>query len=331
MSPLGHEVFNCIQLDSLLAVGSDIHVVIYGNYLSKYKNIEKIKITRIPAKYNKSNKSPLKERIIDIKRLMWIKRNIAINQYDYIVFSSYDILSLFVFRLKQKVFIINHNNVDQFNSKIKLYFTKLLPSNYEHIALNVYMERKLNEYLPDKKVRYIPHGYWEASSKMRKPEMLKEGERFIFCPVNRNHDVMLMNNIIHSSLFNSSLEQKNINLYVKSQLLNVSKGNIKTIGMLDDDEYNYMLTKAVAVLLPYGEEFKYRCSGILFESVARNTPIIATPREALKIFENIININFFNNDESLIITLENLQKQISIDYNKEIFHPMKYWKTLLNE
>lgn len=329
MSPLGHEVFNFIQLDALLAIGCNIHAVVFGNYLNCYKNINKVEITQIPSKYIKTNKSPFHSRINDIKRLIWIKRNIILNHYDYIIFSSYDILSLCFFRFKHKILLINHNNVDQFNSKIKLYLTKKLPLNYEHIVLNEYMGSNLIDFLSNKVVKYIPHGFLEPSFKMRRPEIVIEGEKFIFCPVNRNYDKFLIENLIHSNIFNNYLEQNNITLLVKKQLIEYPKRNIKIVGILDDEEYNYMLSNALAVLLPYGEDFKYRCSGILFECVARNTPIIATPREALKIYENNIRIVFFEDDKSLIMSIKELQKQITAVYDKEKFQPIEYWKNVL--
>lgn len=330
MSPAGHEVFNTIQLNNLQSIGCKIHLVVYGNYLSKQQEEKSIKITRIPDRYRTKNKSSLSIRINDFKRLLWIKRNINVCRYDYVVFSSYDILSLYFLSIKRSnIFIINHNNVDQLDSKIKLYLTRHLPAQYVHIALNEYMETKLKELLPGKIVRHVPHGFLEPSKKTIKPLFVEEGSKFVFCPVNRNFDEELVYELIHSSLLNDFLRENEITIYVKSQLSKESKGNIQVIGMLTDEEYNYMLTNAMAVLLPYGEEFRYRCSGILFECVARNTPIIATEREALKIYQDKINIHFFKNSKSFVEVLRKTSKTETVSYNTNLFQPAKYWKQVL--
>lgn len=330
MSPSGHEVFNTIQLKSLISIGCKIHLVVYGQFLSGRLEDKNISITRIPDLYSTKNKSSILIRINDFKRLLWIKKNVINNNYDYVIFSSYDILSLYYFKFNiPNIFLINHNNVDQFDSRVKLYLTRHLPNHYIHIALNEYMESKLKESLPGKSVQYVPHGFLETTEKQLRPSFVKENCKFVFCPVNRNYDAELVKELLYSHTLNEYLKENEITIYVKSQLLSVPSDNIQVVGMLSDEEYNYMLTKAIAVLLPYGEEFRYRCSGILFECVARNTPIIATEREALKIYQDKINIHFFKNSKSFVDVLSEVSKSEKKTYNTELLQPTEYWKKVL--
>ena len=100
-------------------------------------------------------------------------------------------------------------------------------------------------------------------------------------------------------------------------------------GVLDNEEYNYMLSKSKAVILPYGAGFKYRCSGIMFECVARKTPIIASRIDALEAFKGEINISFFSNKDELITAINNLSVIPLFNYDTNIFNPKKYWEKVL--
>lgn len=332
MSPKGHEVFNTIHIDSLINIGCNLHVVVYGQYLKNLKEGERLKITRIPECFETKGRSAIAVRINDIRRLLWINKNIDVSIYDSVILSSYDILSLFFFRFKNDIHLLNHNNVDQFDSKIKLFLTKHLPSYYKHVALNEYMMEKLKDALPGKSIEYVPHGYLLPPANKKRPVFIHNGDRFIFCPVNRNYNSSLMKTVVESDAFNEYLKKNNLKLFVKSQLATESMlSNTQMLGRLDDGEYNYMLSNAIAVLLPYGDEFRYRCSGILFECIARDTPIIATPREALKIYKDKINIVFFDNINGLIESINTVLGKKALKYNIEAYNPMNYWKELLNK
>lgn len=95
-------------------------------------------------------------------------------------------------------------------------------------------------------------------------------------------------------------------------------------------EYNFMLQNAHAVLLPYGEGFKYRCSGIFFECVARDTPIIATNLEAMAIYKDDVDLQLFTDVEGLIACIDTLKNKEEFVYNKESFNPYNYWINVLS-
>lgn len=329
LSPQGHEVFNEIHINTILSLGAQVTIVAKDDFMNQYcadKGLQKI---NIPNYCIRGKVTPLSARVNYTKDLLWIKRNIDFSSYDYTIFSSYEVISLFIAHIKEKLLVINHNNVDELNSGIKLFLTAHLSSDYTHVALNKYMMVRLSKLLPDLTVKYVPHGYLPASNMMRRPAMVCDDEKFIFCPVNRNYDVDLVNNIIYSNSFNNFLVNNNIYLYVKKQIMSESKGNIRVIDKLDNDEYNYMLCKTISVLLPYGNEFKYRCSGILFECISRKTPIIATNKAALHIYENDINIKFFDNVESLIFAIESTSEPYTVLYNDEKYNPTGYWEKIL--
>lgn len=330
ISPIEHINFDLIHIQSLLDLGHRLHLVGRKGQFLDFNSYKEVQITDIPDRfYIKRPVHSLSARVQGLLSLWWIKSHIGFGNYDLIIFLSYDILSFFTFRTSVPVYLINHNNVDQLDNRIKLYLTKTLKPNYSHIALNEYMENKMKELLPKKNILFVPHGFLKPADRMSRPSFLKDDGGFVFCPVNRNYDAKLVSELINSPVVNNYIRDNRMTIFFKSQLIKEEKENILPIGMLTDEEYDYMLTNAMAVLLPYGEDFKYRCSGILFECVARNTPILATEREALKVYMNKIGIHFFSDANSFIDVLAAVHSSDKKCYDTEAFRPKKYWKQIL--
>ena len=330
LSPPGHANFDQIHIQSLLDLGHKLCLVGRRGQFPAFNASSVVNKVQIPEKYYKCHfKKSISERILGILCLLWIKRHIKLREYEKIVFLTYDILSIPFFRADVPVYLVNHNNVDQFESSIKLKITKHLPSNYAHVALNEYMADELRKFLSGKTVFMVPHGYLPPTGEEVRPSFVQDGECFIFCPVNRNFNDVLIKEILKSEMVDRYLKKRDIILYVKSQLLSQNKGNIKVLPYLNTDEYNYMLSHSKAVILPYGDDFRYRCSGILFECVPRKIPILATEREALLIYKNRIDIRFFRDSTSLIFALNDIRPDENKYYDIEQFQPAKYWGKIL--
>lgn len=331
LSPSGHVIFDLIHIKSLLDLDYSLDLVGRKDHFSSLSNTPNIKIIDIPeCFYKKYPISGLTERIQGILCLWWINKQLDFKKYDKVIFLSYDILSLFIFRTELKVFLINHNNVDQLDNKIKLFLTKHLPKNFSHIVLNEYMRERVKSLMPETETIYIPHGYLIPTSCHCRPSFIKTGEKFLFCPVNRNYNATIVSEIVCSTEFNKFLVDNGIILYIKPQMIGESNRNIRILQYLNDEEYNYMISYAIATLLPYGDSFKYRCSGILFECVARNTPILATDCEAMKIYKDDINIHYFNNVQTLISSIQTIQSNKNSNYNINKYQPKEYWRRVLN-
>lgn len=331
ISAPGHMNFNKIHINAFLKLGHELHLVGKSGQFSNIKESDSVFIYSIPDKCYKMGTIPsLSFRLQGICALLWVKKNFNISKFDYVIFLTYDVLSLVLYRFNNRVILINHNNVDQLDSSIKLFLTKQLPSYYIHVALNEYMQEHLCLLLPNRKVLYVPHGYLEPATTSKRPSFIDNNDRFIFCPVNRNVDIGLIQDLLESNSFKNYLVDNGILLFVKSQLFGKSEGNIRTIEMLSESDYNYMLCNAMAVFLPYGDEFKYRCSGILFECFSRNTPVLSTSRAALLIYKDRINIHFCCNTSTAINALRTIQREgKTFEYDKKQFQPLDYWKSIL--
>ena len=329
----GHKNFNKIHINALLSLGHEL--CLYGKR-GQFDNIEKsmVDIYDIPDCFFKDYPiTPVSFRLRCIATLNWLKRHIIWENYDVVVFLTYDILSIFTFEIKQKTILINHNNVSQLWSCIKRFLTRRLPPNYIHVALNKEMENRLKELFPLRDVYHVPHGLCPPSDEIKKPSFISVGEKFVFCPINNNFDKQFVKKIFEDRVLYEFLKETGITLCLKESLGVCSDENVikKVPGTMDYGEYNYMLQNAIAVLLPYGEVFKYRCSGIFFECVARNTPIITTQLNAMAIYINIVNMRMFTGVDSLIDALKYYIQNDNVSQNTEEFSPKGYWEKIFNE
>jgi len=326
-----HQNFNKIHIDVLIRQG---HVLTLLGKKGQYDNIydtPQLSKKVIPdVFFKKFPLAQISERLREIICLFWIMKKFNLSSFDLIIIPTYDILSFFLFRIKNKTLIINHNNVSQLDNKVKLWLTKTLPRHYIHIALNTRMREQLIKLLPGMRVYYIPHGILNSEINERVPSFINKGVPFLFCPINSNFDFPFLQRIISSEELDKYLKCTGQILYVKKSIgLTTNSSNIIHTSSISDLDYNYMLSHAKTVLLPYGREFKYRCSGILFECVNFNVPVLATDIEDMVIYKDVVNITFFNDVSSLIDGLEKISQTSSPQRDNSSLYPDKYWEEII--
>lgn len=328
----GHQIFNKIHIDALAEMGFELHLVGREGQFNNIDIRENISVSKIPERYYKTNIIPaVSFRIQGIRTLLWIKRHIDYKDYEAVIFLTYDILSLFIFHIRQKTYLINHNNVSQLWSRVKLYFTRNLPHNYIHIALNIDMENRLKELLPHRAVYHVPHGICSPSSNVVRPHFFKSDGIFLFCPINRNFDISFITSVFESDELIEYLRKKNLPLYVKASLgIRCKHPLIRLVPSdINAAEYNYMVQQAAVVILPYNNDFKYRCSGIFFECVASNTPIVTTKLDSMAIYKQDVNMKMFSNVVELINAIDFYLNNNRSSNNLNAFNPILYWDVVL--
>lgn len=326
----GHKFFNRIHINALCNMGHNLCLVGKDGQFSEFKNSPNIEIKTI--KYHSKTAGSVFD---DIMCLYWIKKNIHLSQYEIIIIPTYDILSYITFNVKNKVYIINHNNIDFFEKskygKLRLLLTKILPSNNIHICLNEDMTNYMKSLFPSKQVLHVPHGVCKPSMDLKRPSIICDNEKFIFCPINRNFDGNEVKSILSSSILQEYLEHNNINLYIKNII--PFEGICKNIKRIDNNlekpEYDYMLQNSMAILLPYPKQYKHRCSGIMFECISRNKPIICSDIEGLKIYSKDACVLTYSNINQLLDRIEE-SKTIVVNNNLDIFNPKNYWNDIFN-
>lgn len=333
LSPSGHKRFDSIHISAFLSLGYEIDVLCKHQDFLINKYSDRINVIKFPSwLFKEAPIRPLTERIFGLLRTIWLEFFLKRNKYDAIIFLSYDVLSLFILRVKGNVYLVNHNNISQIdNSKIKLYLTSRLPSNFTHIALSKTMKNRIIELLPGKRVEYVPHGYSNNIDAISCPDFVKSNQKFLFCPVNSNYDVSLLRNILDSQDVRNALINVNITLFVKNNIdFHDDCISIRRISSyLTPEEYNYMLDKAIAVVLPYGKEFKYRCSGIFFECIAKDKVILSTDIPDMIAYSENAKICFFSDAASFVKCINQIDETNSFRVFKDKYCPTNYWKSVL--
>lgn len=328
-----HMNFNKIHVEALLEMGHQLHLVGRRGQFDNIENNASVVISEIPERF--FSERPLHAisfRLQGIARLLWVKANIKWGEYDAVIVLTYDILSLAAFHIKEKTYLINHTNVQELWSKLKLFMTRKLPENYIHVALNEEMERKLKELLPGKIVYHIPHGVCAPLGAGREPAFLNKERKFLFCPVNRNYDSAYVKQLLEDPHLLDYLRKQKVTLFIKESMKVQcdSEAVINVTADLGKEEYNYMIQHAVAVLLPYEEAFKYRCSGIFFECVANQTPVISTGIEAMRIYESLVEMRTFTDVNGLLDAIEYYLNNSPRENDLSAFNPQGYWARALD-
>lgn len=332
LSRPGHKNFNKIHISALLNMGHSLALVgrqsYFDNINSNSGNVIKYSV---PEVYYKQMKfAQLTTRILNIMCLLWIKKNVNLNKYDCIIVPTYESLSLFVFRTKKRMVVINHDG-RQVDFLLKRLLIRLLPKQCIHIALNEDMEFHLKGALHNKKIYLVPHGVLLGENKMERPSFIKEDERFVFCPINNNFDKTFVKNIFNNNELKEFLSKNDIRLYAKKGLGVIKNEVVKEVqNRLSQQEYNYMLTKAIAVVLPYNNQFRYRCSGIFFECVARETPVLVSNKDAFSIYEKRVNMFMFNEEKGLINSISKCFRHEKILPDQTLINPAGSWQILLS-
>jgi hypothetical protein len=190
------------------------------------------------------------------------------------------------------------------------------------------MESHVRSLLPDRKVMYVPHGICPPAVELSKPSYISEGDSFLFCPVNMKFKKEFVECILNNSELQKYLEENNIILYVKRQLVTtpVCKNIVTIENNISKPEYDYMIQNAMAVILPYDKEYMFRCSGILFECVSRITPVLTTRLPAMEEYEKLINLFMFDDVYSLISGINNLRHNTLKIVDMTIFDPLPHWR-----
>lgn len=332
MSPKGHENFDSIHIKSLLSLGYNLTLIGREGQFDCIPHNERLIIKKLPnwCFHTFTFFKPLFVRIQEILALIYIMCRYNPKQYDYTIFLCYDILSTFFFRTKGKVILINHNNVGQLDNKIKLILTKTYPE-YMHISLNEQMQIRLTELLPGHNVEYVPHGLVPPFINVTTSNFINNSTQILFCPVNLNFNRAAISLIFNDDTFLDYLKSKNMVLYVKSfKGLRNDRNELYIIKeRVNDDDYKYLITKSLAVILPYTEEFKYRCSGIMFECVANDITVICKRNPSTSIYKDQIDMYEFDNVSQLIDCIENRIHNGKRAYNKELLSPTSYWREIL--
>lgn len=324
--------FNKIHIDSFVKIGCSLHLVGREHQFDNIDNYPQISKSIIPHFfYPEHSLGALINRIIYVLSLIWVRFKFSFSKFDLIIVPTYDPLSIFVLKSKVNTILITHDG-HYLDNKIKRFCVRLTPRHYIHVGLSEEMTLHIKNMLGDRKVAFVPHGLCGMPSEFQRPTFLEGCNKYVFCPINRLFEQDFVERIFSDIKFETYLKENGLKLVVKKNLLrNVDSESVIVIeNNLSKKEYDYLIKNSVAVILPYFKEYKYRCSGIMFECVVCDTPVLATRLDAWNYLQNRINLYMFETANELVDGLVFFGKNGIVPVDKSSFDPKPYWLSVIS-
>lgn len=301
----GHLNFNKIHVGELLKEFKNISFCFTEEYANKL-GIPKEKIAYVISDADVNYSNGIRYRWSIFKVLFKIKRKIRLHDYDAIIVSCYDEISLKLSSFPSS-YIINHNNICNLTNRIKQYFFRSVSKTHCHLVLN---DRSL-KYLCDlgiKRVVRIGHGLITPYEN----KYPKTGNKnfTIFAPSLKSTDFNFVKQLISNDDFGRYLVINNIDLIIRGEYNIQNSVNIVQIkGRISEEDYIRTFLSADCILICYPNSFKYRVSGVLLEAIANQKKCIIRDSLDFEEYKCIFGSEAFFDD------LQTLKK--AIDYVKD--------------
>ncbi len=255
--------------------------------------------------FNFSNRLDL--RVKELEKIDWVIENTKqFTNFDLVLFSSYETISFSIksrqiVKLWKNVAVFDHNNIDEIEKSI---IKKLFFSSIDHKISHLVFEEYFRNYLVKdvrikNRVVVLPHPVEDKN----KPFQPSKTNITVFVPSNK-HDYEYIKKIIATS-------PSDICFFVKSDKI-LPGNNVKTMQLLENDEYENAFANCDLILLPLTTEYNYRISNIIFECFSYSKPCF-TFRNKLSEFLSQVYPNVIHIIDRNIYMNEILQKYHAIN------------------
>lgn len=291
----GHINFDKIQIDAISKDFNHVDIVLHKKIASTlpYKS-DKYALV-LPKVLGKNTNHPLLNRLIFILTLIYIKLNISFKDYDGVVISGFDEISLGLFPLCKNMHLICHGNAGDFTNSIKRYFMKKLSCHNSFIVFNNYMLQPFHDY-GIKNIHVVSHGclppFLTCANNKIKDIDTSGYDIVVFHPSIRPDDVFI-DKLVSNEYLKKTLIQEHILLILRGNSHNnMDNGNIKYINRhLTQEQYRQMFLASDIILLAYPENFKYKVSGVSYECVSNDKRILFYKNPSLEYCKEYYNYN----------------------------------------
>ena len=313
MQQFGHINFDQIHISALINSGNNVHVIMperVSNSMSIDKNLYRL---IIPKWFSKERKSPIITRFFVILTLLYIKLKINFSQYDLILISNTDVITLGMVPLCKHMGLICHGNAYDFQFKIKKYFLERLSKKNFFIVFNTRMKKQFTDNGINN-VFCVSHGCiapFSSDNKTPLPFTKCEYNTVIFHPSSKCDESFVLS--LHKDKdFEEMLKKDKILLILRGRKIIPDSHNIITISeKLSQELYQRIFLSSDIILIAYPETFKYQVSGISYECISNQKKMLIWKNPSLDYCQE-----FFNYDPMFSDTKE-LCSKIKLFKDKE--------------
>jgi hypothetical protein len=252
-----------------------------------------------------------------LNRLFYLKRIVDFKKYDIVFFSCYEEITFFMSNIPFKVFLLNHNNVNGINSKVKKFFLKLISKRNTMIVFEEYMRLEFLKHGIEN-VSIVKHGLPDPFTKndginsfFNRKKMNDNYNGIIFSPSSSSSDFNFVKYLINSKEFIDALERKKFLFILKDSNLKSSNKNILVINeFLSKIDYGTIFLESSFILLPYANDFNFRISNVLNECISNNKVCLLSDIQSFREYSEYFKHNYFykNFDDFMLMFNELLDK-----------------------
>lgn len=313
LSPIGHVNFNNIHISALVKAGYKVECAFPRGY-SKLLTLPK-DITIHEYDIDKS----INWRIGVLKFLRLVKKRLNLKNFDHIIHSSYDDVSLLLANYPHSI-LIDHNNLSKLHSSIRKLIFKMISCRHLHVSLS----NEIKDFLNSKKIKniLIQHGLVSPFCVENIHNFSKDLFTYeIFIPSAGSSDINELRKIFRDNNFITFLENNNIRITLSSKDLKSECKNIHIIERrLDNDEYINLFVNSNLIWLPYPKTFENRVSGVLMEAIANQKDVIIPNIKAFNQYRYFINNNsYYDNIDDMVSSIrEKIDNPSPINLTAEI-------------
>lgn len=316
--PIGHMNLNRVYIGRLLDAGFLVDAVFREGYAEELGIAPGVVKLAMPATYFGEQHGRVRSRWNQLRLLLEIKRILPVEEYDLILFSSYEEISLYLSRFPGRLVLVNHANVAALDNPIKRWFIKRLARRAMFVVFHDFIGQRLrNSGITD--VRVVPLGLsppYAIAGPDRK-DVLEAIDRrlvsrnwahIVFAPTGAKYGDTFLSQLLLRDDFAQYLSDRRILLVVKEGPRRVRSENVLVLrGRLPVDSYRALFSAASCVLISYPNNFTYRVSAVLFECFSNQKPCMVSDIEAFRAFESHFRYApFFTDSENLMELLDAL-------------------------
>ncbi len=329
----GHVNFNQIHINALRDAGCDVRMVLYED-IAKQLPFEASSYALVLPNILKQRKGhPLFNRICFLLALFLIKIKINVSNYDKVIVSSCDEITMGLMPLCKGMYIICHCP-DMFGNKVKRFFGKRLARKNSFIVFNETMT------LPFKRngiynVFIVNHGCMPPFkiSNVGMPKEFMSFDGIIFHP-SMSPDLSFVTDLVSNERLNRFLSENNVLLVLRNQPEGVKE--TKNIIFINDyltrDQYQHIFMTSDVILLAYPKSFNYRVSGVSFECIANNKKVLILDNPSLRYTMDFYNYNpMFADVDELCERLEFLHSHKDVGMTVSFENLAPDYKMILND
>lgn len=275
--PRGHKTINNAYLGSMLKMKAEVYVCAEDGWFDMIDNCHLVKKPWIRPSENTKSKWVYRKNIIVNFKLL--KNAIQEINPDIIYIASYDILS-FIFsfpgliKYRNKIFLQEHNNVDQLQNRVKKLVYDLFKNIFHHFVFEEYIKNRLIELgVKENLISIVPHPVPPASF-----DAVLAQERTTAIGLSNSNDEEIIEAFLAEQKKSHFLDSSNTVVILKSKRINYSDDHLKIFsGWINDAEYTKWCRACSSFIIPFSKNgYSYRVSCVFMEAISNNKTIIAS-------------------------------------------------------